>query len=187
MVDVHHRRCSYDGCTKHPTFNVEGSKTAMYCRHHAEDGMVDVHHRRCSRNLCTRIPHFNVKGMKAAYCKQHAVDGMVNVRSKLCSHTSCTRHPVWGLVTDCTPVVCSDHRSDIIGGPVIHFRRMCKREGCRKYSRWGPHGQQPTHCHNHGPVEDSLVSISTTSTSKGSCDSLPCTDVLGPLFHIKTE
>ena len=188
MVDVQRRRCSHGRCTKYPTFNVEGSKAAVCCRHHAEDGMVDVHHKRCSHNSCTKNPHFNVEGsITAAYCKQHAGDGMVNVRTKLCSHTPCARRPVWGLATDCTPAVCSHHRCDIVGGPVIHFRRMCKTEGCKKDSRWGPHGQQPTQCHDHGPVEDNLVCIAATSTSKGSCASPPCDAVPGPSFHIKTD
>ena len=42
MVHVPARRCSHDSCTKRPSFNVEGSKTAVYCKQHAEDGMVNI-------------------------------------------------------------------------------------------------------------------------------------------------
>ena len=42
MVNVRRQRCSHKPCTKHPSFNVESSKTRAYCRKHAEDGMVNV-------------------------------------------------------------------------------------------------------------------------------------------------
>ncbi|CAN0505601.1 unnamed protein product, partial [Laminaria digitata] len=70
-------RCSYDDCTTQPSFNVEGCKTAVYCRQHARGGMVNVYSRRCSHDSCTRQPSFNVEGKTAAFCKQHAEHGMV--------------------------------------------------------------------------------------------------------------
>ncbi|CAM9429911.1 unnamed protein product, partial [Laminaria digitata] len=51
-------------CRKQATFNLEGSKTAAYCEHHAEDGMVDVCKPRCNHNPCLKRPTYNVKGNK---------------------------------------------------------------------------------------------------------------------------
>ncbi|CAM9987660.1 unnamed protein product, partial [Laminaria digitata] len=41
------RRCSHDSCPRRPSFNFKGSKSAMYCKEHAEDGMVDIVTKRC--------------------------------------------------------------------------------------------------------------------------------------------
>ena len=40
MVNVCKSLCAYDLCTKSPPFNVGESKTAAYCKQHAEDNMV---------------------------------------------------------------------------------------------------------------------------------------------------
>ncbi|CAN0582152.1 unnamed protein product, partial [Ectocarpus sp. 12 AP-2014] len=42
------RRCKHPGgCTKAPSFNVEGRKTGLYCSTHSKDGMVNVTGERC--------------------------------------------------------------------------------------------------------------------------------------------
>ena len=189
MVNVCSQHCLQESCTKTPNFNVAGGVTAVFCKQHAEDGMVDVRCKRCAYDSCNTRPSFNYEGRKpAVYCKQHALGRMVNVLlPRRCSHISCSRYPVWGLATDGTPVVCSHHKSDIMGGPFIYFRATCKTVGCRKESRWGPSGQQPTHCHVHAPLVDSLVCIVATGSSKESCASPPCNAVLGPSVRIKPE
>ncbi|CAM9356911.1 unnamed protein product, partial [Laminaria digitata] len=85
--------------------------------------------------------------------------------TRRCSHFSCTRRPVWGVLTDCAATVCYLHKSDVSGVPVFNFRAKCKAEGCRKLSRWGINGEQPTHCLHHGPLEDGLVC--TVATARG--------------------
>ncbi|CAM9545065.1 unnamed protein product [Laminaria digitata] len=167
MVHVCSRRCMYDSCTKVPYFNVGGSKTAVYCKQHAEDGMVDVYRRRCSEGSCKRLPRFNVEGSKTAtHCKHHAEDGMVNVSRRRCSHDACTRTPSWELLTDGAATVCARHRSDGLGCDLINFRVICQVAGCGRESRWGLHGQQPTHCPHHGPSKDGLVCTVRTPASK---------------------
>ncbi|CAN0295820.1 unnamed protein product [Laminaria digitata] len=64
------RRCSHDSCSMPPSFNVEGSKTAAYCRRHAMRGMVNVVAKRCLHDTCSAYPSFNVEGSASgAYCK----------------------------------------------------------------------------------------------------------------------
>ncbi|CAM9576052.1 unnamed protein product, partial [Laminaria digitata] len=84
------RHCRYHQCEKRANFNVEGgSKKAVYCKQHADDGMVDVINKRCLHESCTTRPAYNFEGSRtAAYCKQHADNGMVNVRNKRCLHES---------------------------------------------------------------------------------------------------
>ena len=188
MVNVRGKRCSNDSCTKRPCFNVEGSKMAVYCRKHAEDGMVNIECRRCAHAFCTKQPTYDFTGIKTArYCKQHAADGMLNVTSKRCEHNSCLKPPAWGSLTDGVATTCRRHRGDILGGPVINFKTSCEVEGCKRQSRWGLDGEQPTHCHSHGPLKGGLVCTVAKTRSKKNCRKSFYGAVEGPLFHVKTE
>lgn len=59
MVDVHNRHWSHDARMVRPNFNIEGSKTDVYCNQHADDGMVNVIGKRCSHDSCSKAPSFN--------------------------------------------------------------------------------------------------------------------------------
>ena len=189
MVNVRYRLCSHSTCTKLSVYNVMGNKMAVYCRQHSRGGRKHVRRKLCSYDSCSTRPSFNFEGKKTAvYCKKHAEDTMVNIQlPKRCSHSSCTRQAAWGLTSDRTADVCSHHKSDIVGGPVIHFRAVCKAEGCSKRSWWGPYGEQPTHCHDHGPLKTGLVCISDIVHAKGSYASPSSHDVPGPLVDVKPE
>ncbi|CAN0219773.1 unnamed protein product [Laminaria digitata] len=187
MVDVRSRLCSNESCTTRPSFNIKGSKTGAYCRQHAEDGMVNVNGKRCSHDSCSKEPSFNVKDRNtSAYCKENAEDDMVNVRTKRCSHTSCLKRPGWGVLTDGVATSCLRHKGDIVSGPVINFRRLCKTAGCKSESRWGFDGTQPTHCRKHGPLQVGLVCTVGGARSKSS-GSPSYGAVRGPSFRVKTE
>ena len=54
MIDVVRKRCVYNGCTKHPSYGVAGSRKAAYCSQHALDGMIDVVSKKCVHNGCTK-------------------------------------------------------------------------------------------------------------------------------------
>ena len=98
MINVRSKRCSHYLCTKHPSFNVGGSRTAAFCKTHAQDGMVDVLRKRCSHDFCTMKPSFCMEGSRTAlYCIQHAGDHMVDVVNKRRSHNSCTKFPSFNV------------------------------------------------------------------------------------------
>ena len=40
QVDVVHKRCMADGCTKHTSYNWPGERARLYCKLHALPGMV---------------------------------------------------------------------------------------------------------------------------------------------------
>lgn len=189
MVDVRKRHCSHDSCTKRPIFNMEGNRTAEYCRTHAKAGMVNVSRRRCSHDSCTKHPIFNMEGNKTAvYCGTHAKDGMVEVSlSRRCSNITCARRPTWGLLTDGTASVCSYHMGDVLGDPVINFEARCKVAGCRKVSWWGLKGNPPTHCGDHGPVQDGLVCTVKAARRKRSCPSPSYHNKRRASSHLKVE
>ncbi|CAN0535071.1 unnamed protein product, partial [Scytosiphon promiscuus] len=62
----------------------------------------------------------------------------------------CTKAPSWGQLTHGRPTVCPHHKSDISTGQVVCFDGRCQVAGCRRKSRWGLNGKQPTHCPQHG-------------------------------------
>ena len=189
MVDVRTKRCSNESCTKYPSFNVEGSKSPVYCRQHASDSMVDVVTKRCSHDSCTRAPCFNLEGSKkGAYCSQHAKIGMVDVRNKRCSHKSCLRRPSWGVVTDGTATTCGRHKGDLLGSQAVNFESACKVARCKKRSRWGLDGKQPTHCPDHGPLQEGLVCTVWTDRAQGGHSRKPSYRPVGaPSFRVKAE
>ena len=55
-------RCSDVDCAMRPRFNVEGSKSGIFCKQHAEDAMVNVVSKRCAYEFCLTWPMVNVKG-----------------------------------------------------------------------------------------------------------------------------
>ncbi|CAM9793480.1 unnamed protein product, partial [Laminaria digitata] len=101
MVNVRTKRCSYDSCRKIPSFGVDGSKTAVYCKQHSVDGMVSVRHKPCTNNSCRKHATFNVEGTKTpVYCQQHAEEGMVNVRTRPSLQDRPTTKPARGAPTN---------------------------------------------------------------------------------------
>ncbi|CAN0207530.1 unnamed protein product [Pylaiella littoralis] len=148
-------RCKASNCNILAIFNVEGSKTGMFCSEHAEDHMVDVLNKRCKHESCTRQPIFNVEGSKTGiFCSEHAEDHMVDILHKRCKHSDgCSKRPLWGYWADGEAKFCAVHKDDLNEGPAINYSRRCKVagvKGCGGTVRWGPAGEHPTHCHKHG-------------------------------------
>ena len=51
MVDVRKMGCSHDPCMNISSFGVEGIKTPIFGKQHAEDGMINVCSKSCSYDL----------------------------------------------------------------------------------------------------------------------------------------
>ena len=149
---------------------------------------MDVANKRCSHAFCTKGPSFNVAGKKAAYCSLHAKTDMVNVRTKRCSHNSCLQRAKWGFLTDGTATTCGRHMGDLSGSPVVNVMAACKVVGCKKRSRWGVDGKQPTHCLDHGPLQEGLVRTVGRDSAPGANSRSPSYHpVRGPSFLVKAE
>ena len=146
MVDVPRKRCSHDFCTMKPSFCMEGSRTALYCKQHAGDHMVDVVNKRCSHNSCTKFPSFNVEGKKtAAFCKKHAQNGMVNVRTKRLLTISRRAVHGRGVLHNVETSASTMLNTDLMDKSRIHVR---KRSRCTR---------QPPHPFGHVPLKRGLV------------------------------
>ena len=57
MVDVKSKRCRHEGCSKHPSFGIDGSKSPTFCAQHAAEGMVDVINKRCRHEGRSKHPY----------------------------------------------------------------------------------------------------------------------------------
>lgn len=187
MVNVTNGRCVRRFCTKAPIFSVNSSTKSAYCGEHAEKSVIATRDRRCSHSSCPIKPSYNVKGSeRPMYCKKHAERGMVILHRERCVYDTCTRVRCWGLLTKGSATVCSRHKGEISGGHVINFRLECKAADCRTFSRWGPSGEQPTHCNTHGPFQDGFVHCVAMSAGKRSRVISDC-GKSSPPYRVKTE
>ncbi|CAN0592613.1 unnamed protein product [Laminaria digitata] len=112
MVNVRSRRCLHDSCEKLPTFGVIGSKKAVYCKQHAEDGKVDVCNKRCLHDSCMSWPQWSVLPDGSAFvCARHKSDlragPVINFRAR-CNMVGCQKSSRWGLDGK-PPTHCPDH------------------------------------------------------------------------------
>lgn len=162
-VDIFSKRCSHDSCTKYPSFNIESSRTAVYCKQHAKDGMVDVHSKRCLHDSCTKQPTSNVDGGKrSAYCEEHSKDGMVHVRDKRCSHYSCLRRPCYNTEGSKTAMYCKEHAEDSM---VDVNSEQCSHDPCTKRSTFNvPGSKTAVYCKRH--AEDGMVDVHSKRCTK---------------------
>jgi hypothetical protein len=84
MVDVKHKQCEHDGCTKvNPVFDVDGGH-GRFCAEHKENGMKDVKSKQCEHEGCTKRPTFGTEGGKGRFCVEHKKEDMVDVKNKRC-------------------------------------------------------------------------------------------------------
>ena len=82
MINVKSKHCIYDGCIKHPNFNLPTEKDGKFCVKHKLDGMVDVRNKHCSHEGCIKRPNYNLPTEKdALFCAEHKQNGMLNVKN----------------------------------------------------------------------------------------------------------
>ena len=154
-------------CEKTPLFNFEGIKAGAYCKLHAEIGMINVRSKRCSRESCMTRPNFNVEGSKIpVYCKEHAQNGMVNVCSRGYLLAGSVRGAAGSSPTNAA-AVCAQYTSNLLDDSVTNLDALCAVTDCRKRPQWGLDGTPPTHCLEHGPLEEGVADTLGMDRSKG--------------------
>ena len=83
MVNVSSKRCLHHGCSKQPSFGLDGSYKREFCCEHKRDGMINIASKRCLHHACSRVPSYGVDGSsKREFCSEHKRDGMVDLKSK---------------------------------------------------------------------------------------------------------
>ena len=169
-------RCLNHVCTARARYNIQGIKTALYCRKHAEDGMLNVYVRRCLHYACTKSASFNFHGKKfPTHCLQHAMEGMVNVRNRRhCSHSGCSTVPSFNVEGRKTPLYCKKHARD---GMVNVCHKQCAHDSCTTTPFFNVEGsKQGKYCKQH--AEDGMIDIYSNRCSEATCNR-------GPYFNSK--
>ena len=85
-------------------------------------------------------------------------------------------------------ITCGLHTSDLLGGLAVNLAATCQVAGCTKKARWGLDGNQPTHCVDHGPLEEGLERTVGTDVNQGRYSRSPSyRAVKGPSYRVKVE
>ena len=142
------RKCIFDGCDKHPSYDDVGALVARFCKSHAHAGMVDIKHKRCIFDGCDTRPNYDdVGALVARFCKSHAHAGMVDIKSKRCIFDGCDTRPNYGKPGLPTSM-CSTHKEK---GMIRKSNAKCGR--CKKMAIWGKNWI-PLSCEDHKQDDD---------------------------------
>lgn len=129
MINVISKRCDFQGCSKHPSYGVAGSKKAEFCVAHAQEGMVDVCSKRCGHPGCTKRSSYGTPGSKKPqFCIHHAMKGMIDVVSKRCAEVGCNKWPSYGIPGSKKAEFCAAHAKDGMVG-------VCNKASSRSVRR----------------------------------------------------
>ena len=129
MIDIKHKRCAREGCTKWPGFNVPGEKAGKFCKKHKLDGMTSVASTKCMQ--CSAEAQWGRSEFhRAQWCARHKPDTAVDVaKERRC--VECAEDYVF--IVD-TKKYCSDHCPE--SSYLDMTKRLCKFCDIRERSTW---------------------------------------------------
>ena len=171
--------CSHGSCKTAPSFNIDGIRPAMFCKHHSKDGMLHVYAKRCLHPTCTTRASFNIGGSKAVYCKLHAQDGMIDVLNKVssysqCSHATCTLWPSFNVEGSKGAAYCKRHAVD---GMVDVCSSRCLFEACKTKPSFNVEGGKPAYCKVH--AKNGMVNVHYKRCAHATCKKSPSFNIKG--------
>lgn len=91
------------------------------------------------------------------------------------------------MLTASVATACPRHKGEILGRPAINFSATCEDDGCRRVTRWGLEGKQPTHCRDYGPLKSGLVCTVGQTRSNKHDSTAPYSAATGASSRVKTE
>ena len=125
-------KCTAEGCSKTPRYNLPGQKGGIYCKECAgriNPDMVNVVGRKCETCGKTAVYNFADEkgkgGEGARFCKKHALPDMVNIVSKTCK--KCKKIPCFNKPGEKGGLYCKDHAEV---GMVDVTNRQCAHTDC---------------------------------------------------------
>ena len=141
--------CSYDTCSKTPSFAPEGTKKPLRCAAHALQGEVNVRHKLCSSPGCHKRATFGPHGSRPTRCISHQTMYDIRLRARTCLFPGCqvaaSYSPVGGKTER-----CASHKVEGDVAPLSsRHHRLCLRNGCTKYATFGYVKGKPLRCVEH--------------------------------------
>jgi hypothetical protein len=170
MIDVHHKKCIFDGCNKIPTCNFEGEIKGIYCFEHKVDKMINVKDKRCIYEGCNTQSSFNYEGLKEKlYCSKHKKDGMVSVKAKKCADETCKKTPGFNYHGEDNAIYCSTHKKD---GMIDITHKKCRYENCQYIPTYNFENEtRPIYCSLH--KKDKMVNVKHKKCIFDGCKKIP--------------
>ena len=154
-------------CTIRAIFNIEGTKKAIYCNIHKENGMVNViNYDKCLENGCKTRPSFNfINGSKGIYCNIHKKENMVNVKDKRCLHEGCIKIASYNLVGSKEYLYCNEHKLE----NMVNIKsKKCEFIGCNILPTYNSIGETiKRFCAKH--KDDNMIDIKHSKCIEEEC------------------
>jgi hypothetical protein len=156
MINVKDKTCVFEGCKTRPAFNIEGTKTGLYCLTHKLPNMINVVSKTCVFDNCKKIPTFNLEGeKKAIYCSTHKLENMINVKDKTCVFDNCKTIPTFNIEGEPNAIYCSLHKKE---GMIDIKHKTCLFEGCKTRPTFNFEGEpNAIYCSTH--KEEGMIDI----------------------------
>jgi len=166
MERITYKKCSYNNCTKQPSFGKPGTKPTR-CSEHQESGMLNLVNKHCQyEGGCNTIAHYNNPDQVAPrFCKTHAGDDMIIVTRNKCSHQICGKAATHNESGKTRPIFCSEHsQSDMVN--VVSKR--CSHENCNKHPSFNYSDKStPVVCSTHR--SDGMVCVTSKICEHPNC------------------
>jgi len=86
-IDLKHKKCENEICTKHACCGIEGTKTVHFCAEHCPPNMINIKSERCIGILkngkkCTTLASYNYAGHTAKlYCASCKLTDMIDINN----------------------------------------------------------------------------------------------------------
>lgn len=169
--------CLEPGCTKLPSYNVEGGSKRLYCKAHKKFGMVNIVKKAtCLEPGCKTRPHYNVEGeTPAQYCSKHKQEGMVDVVNRKCIEPGCNKIPKYSGEGETKRIYCSTHKK---AGMVYVMSTICLEPGCKKIPCYNAEGEtKGIYCCTH--KKDGMINVTDKTCLEPGCKTRPYFNVSG--------
>lgn len=135
MIDLKHKKCMHESCTKSTSFGFEGTKAATRCAEHKLEGMIDLRHKKCEAVGCKTSSSYGYESDKIfKRCSVHKTEGMINLKHKKCEHPGCGTQPTFGLAIDMVATHCVSHKTKEM---IDVEHKKCEHPDCDKMPVYG--------------------------------------------------
>ena len=152
--------CIHPDCKKHPVYNNEGEKKALYCITHKKEDMINVISKTCIHPDCKKLPSYNNEGeKKALYCVTHKKEDMIDVKHKTCIYPDCKKQSNYNNEGEKKALYCLTHKKEDM---VDIMNKKCIHPDCKKIPSYNNEGEKKAlYCITH-KKEDMINVISKT-------------------------
>lgn len=150
MINVNAKRCIYNGCETHASYNIVGKK-AEFCAKHKTEEMVNVSNKFCIYSGCKKMPSYNKPGQrKRLYCAEHKTEDMILLKKatmkRECVYKDCSKYASFNKINK-KPKYCNQHKKE---GMIYVLLPKCNYDGCLSSARYNNINEiKPKYCSQH--------------------------------------